>query len=81
MMVASAIARLFWPQGPGSWVRFETLAIVGLVGYLLGTLALGRALRVAKARWVVALVAYDLAMPVALFGLLILIEASHRGFR
>jgi hypothetical protein len=54
---------------------------VGVLGYLLGTFALGRALRGARAPWVAALVAYDLAMPVALFGLLILIEASHRGFQ
>jgi hypothetical protein len=81
MIAACALARLMWPQGLGSRVRFETMAIVGLLGYLLGTFTLGRALRLAKARWVVALVVYDLAMPFALFGFLILIEAGHRGFQ
>jgi hypothetical protein len=70
-----------WPHELGPWVRFETMAIAGALGYLLGTLALGKALRVAKAPWVVALVAYDVAMPFALLGFLILIEASHRGFQ
>jgi hypothetical protein len=81
MITACAMARLMWPGGLGTWVRFETLGIVGLLGYLLGTLALGRALRHAKARWVIALVVYDLAMPIALFGLVILVEASYRGFQ
>ena len=80
MITACAMARLMWPDGLGTWVRFETLGIVGMLGYLLGTLALGRALRYAKARWVIALVVYDLAMPLALFGLVILVEASYRGF-
>jgi hypothetical protein len=81
MIAACAMARLMSSGGFGSWVSFETLAIVGLLGYLLGTLTLARALRLAKARWVIALVAYDLAMPVALLGLLLLIEAGHRGLR
>jgi len=81
MIVACAMARSVWPHGLRSWVRFETLAVVGVLGYLVGTLALGRALQLAKARWVLALVVYDIAMPVALLGLLILVEAAHRGFQ
>jgi hypothetical protein len=81
MMAICAVARLLWPNGLGSWVSVETLAIVGVLGYGLGTLILGKALRLAKARWFLALAVYDLAMPVALFGFLILIEASHRGFQ
>ena len=81
MVAACAMVRLIWPRGLGTWVRVETLAIVALLGYLVGTLALGRALRLARARWVMALVVYDVAMPIALFGFLILIEASYRGFQ
>jgi hypothetical protein len=81
MMAACAVARLVWPNVLGSWVGLETLGIAGAVGYLLGSLILGRALRLAKARWIVALVVYDLAMPLVLCGLLILIEVGYRGIQ
>jgi hypothetical protein len=76
-VAACAVARLLWPSTLNPIVDFGTLLGAGILGCLLGSWILFRALGRAKARWVMLLVVYDLAMPLAVFGLVFLIEVAR----
>jgi drug/metabolite transporter (DMT)-like permease len=78
-VAACAVGRLMWPSRLTGIVDFGTLLGAGVLGYLLGSWILFRAMRRAKARWIVLLVVYDVVMPLAIFGLVILVQLAARG--
>ncbi len=78
-VAACALARLIWPSRLNEIVDFGTLLAAGVLGYLLGSWMLFRTMRRAGARWVVLLIVYDTVMPLAIFGLVVLVQLAARG--
>ncbi len=79
MIALGGLARVVLPAWLSSVLDFSALAGLGFVAYLVGAWILHRACRPRKARWVVVLIAYDMGMPLAVLGLVALVEAARGG--
>jgi hypothetical protein len=71
----AAGARLTVPTGLCQYFDLTTLACVGVLSYVLGSWTLLRRLRHARRWWVIAVILYDLAMPLVLFGVVLFADA------
>jgi hypothetical protein len=72
----AAAARLIVRSEWCSFFDLSTLGGVGLLGYIAGSWTLLRGLQRARARWLLTLVLYDLAMPLLIFGLVLLADSG-----
>ncbi len=71
----TAGARLTVPTSLCRYFDLATLACVGVLTYIGASWALVTRLRHAKRPWLLTLVLYDLAMPLVLFGVVLLADA------
>jgi hypothetical protein len=72
----TAGARLIVPTALCQHLSLATLACVGILSYIAGSWILVRRFRHARRLWLIAVILYDLAMPLLLFGVALLADAS-----